>query len=192
MALKKITRPNGSQQDTSNVLTEGTPLRLFEGSGYRDVRTKPSNKLQSEQGLITIVSSKGKRIELSKPLLTKLNHPQVLQFLLSDTSVAVGMALPSSGPYFSVHRRNGKGFIYSAGLVRELTTVLGLDFSDRVAVTLRSAEFQQYIGAPVAIFSQTDPNTSCIEQNGIGGLHGNDVRVDPIEHDDSDDYYLYD
>ena len=102
-----------------------------------------TNSRVAGSGIITIVNSKknGKRITFSKELMEELEEPKAVQISFHDHEIAVGEDLPNNDHYFHPKKYGVKGVVYSADLVQEITNRFGLDFSDRVSITLVDVQY---------------------------------------------------
>lgn len=112
-------------------------------------RTIP--KVSIESGVISVINSRnGKRITISKDVMSKLNNPKMLSISFSDDSLAIAEILPNNDNLLTVKNCGRKVVIYSSGLVSEITDKYGLDFSNRTSITFSEVNYFQSNGYTVA------------------------------------------
>ncbi|ETI90988.1 MAG: hypothetical protein Q607_CBUC00038G0004 [Clostridium butyricum DORA_1] len=93
-------------------------------------------------GAISMVNAKtGMRIVLSAESYEKLGQPNLLQFALTDDELLIGKLLSNNSDKFNVKNYKNKGVIYSASLVKEITEVFSLDYTNRTSITFGEARF---------------------------------------------------
>lgn len=120
---------------------------------YRPAQSEQKSKCCGTAGVISLINSKknGKRLSLSSALLEYLNNPETVQIGLGDDSIVIGEVLESCDLNYTVRRQDSKGMIYAGGLVEEITSTYGLDFSDRVSITFHEVEYMEMEAYPIAV-----------------------------------------
>lgn len=109
---------------------------------------KPKSKDTSRgditsEGAITIINSKdnGKRITFSKCSMEYIGNPESIEVGFTEDGIVFGDRLPENGERFKIRRTNNKAVIYSAQLVKEITELFELDYSNKVSITFTDAEY---------------------------------------------------
>lgn len=120
-------------------------------------------RIASAPGAATIVNSKknGKRVTISSSTNEHLDHPESVQILMSDDSIAIGENLPGCKLSYTVKsegKEGKKGVIYAGPLVEEITDHFSLDFSERVSITFTEATYTRIGEYPVAVIKVIDAN----------------------------------
>lgn len=104
--------------------------------------TESSKHKRAINGVILLVNTKsGKRLIIAKSLIGNINK------------LAIGEKLPANENYFTVKDYKGKGVIYSADLVKEISEKFKLDFSNRTTITFEEVEYIEYEDTTVAIIT---------------------------------------
>lgn len=117
-----------------------------------NVKSILKNAVQSESksvsresgaaGVVSVVNTKsGKRITLSKKLIVKLNNPKSIQIAFTEDSIIIAEELPDNKSLFNIKINNGKGIIYSAQLVMEITELFNLEFNNKTSITFGEVEY---------------------------------------------------
>ena len=159
---KEVTKTDGQHEaiDSETIKNEDNmpklPKDFLNGLDFKDLRppkTKGQNRGIPEAGVMSIINSQsnGKRIMLSKALMDKLNYPESLQFAFYDNTLVIGEKLSENQGSFYIREMSKRPVIYSSQLVKTITDVLGLDFSDRVSITLRDVIYESTGEATVAV-----------------------------------------
>lgn len=107
-------------------------------------------------GVLTIVNSKknGKRIEFLESLYKIFHIEDVVKLGFYENSLLIApVTAELSLPIYHLKDVGKKKVLYSAGLVTEIADVLGLDFSERVSMTLSNVEVEDAFGTEVAFVS---------------------------------------
>lgn len=114
---------------------------------------------RSEEGVLSVVNSKnGMQLRFAKEFHNSLGSPENFQIGYSDTELAVGKDL---GQHFTSYplKDNGlKKIIYSSELVKQITEIYDLDFSDRTCITFSEVTYHQVRGNTVALIKMKDNN----------------------------------
>ncbi|WP_242396684.1 amidophosphoribosyltransferase [Clostridium butyricum] len=114
--------------------------------------SKSMSRSLGEAGVLSIIKAKtGNRITLSKALLDELNSPEKIQIAFTKDNVIIGEKLPNNDSSFNVKLSGTKGIVYSSGLVREISELFQLDFSDKTSITFNEVEYVSNEDYPVAI-----------------------------------------
>ena len=101
---------------------------------------------------MSIINSKtGKRIIVSREIMEKLNKPERIVMSFSEDKIAIGEQLPNNYNYINIKVLKSKGVIYSAGIVKEITDLYKLDFSNKTSITFFDVEYVKYEENVVAI-----------------------------------------
>lgn len=119
---------------------------------------KTSSKLAKKggKGYLTVVNSKknGKRLEVLESLYQVLNIQDEIKIGFYEQSILIApVTAELSLPIYYLKDVGKKKVLYSAGLVAEIADVLGLDFSERVSITLSNVEVEDAFGTEVAFVS---------------------------------------
>lgn len=115
-----------------------------------EVKIRDDSK-ERGKGVLTIVYSKnGKRIEILEPLVKELQLETTVQFGIIDKGLVIGERLPGIQQVITLKNSGKKKVIYSSDLVREIIKELGLDFNNRVSLTLSGVELQECEGKMIA------------------------------------------
>ena len=103
---------------------------------------------------MSIINSKtGKRIIVSNEIMEKLNKPERIVMSFSEDKIAIGEQLPNNDNYINIKVLKSKGVIYSAGIVKEITDLYKLDFSNKTSITFLDVEYVKYEENVVAIIT---------------------------------------
>lgn len=123
--------------------------------GFRPSKVNEKDKVKrSTSGVISVVNAKtGKRVILARTLLDTLNNPEKVLISFSNNKLAIGQKLSANDNYFTVKDYKGKGVIYSADLVKELSENFKLDFFNRTTITFTEVEYIEYEDTTVAIIT---------------------------------------
>ncbi|WP_373205877.1 hypothetical protein [Clostridium tertium] len=114
--------------------------------------SKTISKTSTEAGVMSVINSKNsRRITLDKDVMSELSNPEMISISFSDDSMAIAEKLPNNDNLLKVSKSGGKGVIYSAGLVSEITNKYMLDFSNRTSITFSDVEYIQHNGFTIAI-----------------------------------------
>ena len=112
------------------------------------------NKGIDEAGVMSIVSAKtGKRIVISKEIMEKLNKPERIVMSFAEDKIAIGEQLPNNDNYINIKVLKSKGVVYSSGIVKEITDLYELDFSNKTSITFLDVEYVKYEENVVAIIT---------------------------------------
>ena len=90
---------------------------------------------------------------MAKALISNLNNPSKVVIGLSKNKLAIGPKLPDNENHFTVEDYKGKGVIYSADLVKEISEKFKLDFSNRTTITFEEVEYIEFEDTTVAIIT---------------------------------------
>lgn len=104
--------------------------------------SKSVSRASSAAGVVSVINAKsGKRITLSKKLLVKLNNPKSIQIGFTEENIIIAEELPNNKSLFNIKISNGKGIIYSAQLVTEVTELFDLEFNNKTSITFADVEY---------------------------------------------------
>ena len=132
------------ENDESQSLDDFEGVKLTESSKHK----------RAINGVISLVNTKsGKRLIIAKSLIGNINNPIKVVIGLSKNKLAIGEKLPANENYFTVKDYKGKGVIYSADLVKEISEKFKLDFSNRTTITFEEVEYIEYEDTTVAIIT---------------------------------------
>lgn len=93
-------------------------------------------------GVLSMINAKtGMRIVLSQKSYEELGEADFLQFALTDDELLIGRVLSDNTDKFNVKNCKGKGIVYSASLVKEITEAFRLDYTNRTSITFVEARF---------------------------------------------------
>lgn len=145
---KMISNNNELTKD-NNSIKESGDLDLFKPS-----ESKVRRKGIAEAGVMSIVNAKtGKRIMISREIMEKLNKPERVVISFAEDKIAIGEQLPNNDNYIGIKVLKSKGVIYSAGIVKEITDLYELDFSNKTSITFFDVEYVKYEDNVVAIIT---------------------------------------
>lgn len=109
---------------------------------------KPKSKDTSRgtrtgNGVMTVINSNsnGKRFIFSNSVIRYLDNPDSIEIGFTEDSVVASYKLPENGQRFNLRKSGNKGVLYSYQLVKEITELFDLDFSNRVSMTFNDAEY---------------------------------------------------
>ncbi|WP_238882323.1 hypothetical protein [Clostridium sp. YIM B02551] len=140
--------------DSSQEISKSFNLEMFQPA-----TSKPTSRDNLKAGVMSVINSNcGKRVTLSKDLMDKLNNPTRVAISFSAESIAIGETLPNNNNHLAINPSGKKGAIYSAGIVSEITTKYGLDFSDRTSITFSEVDYIQADGSTIAIINVREVN----------------------------------
>lgn len=104
--------------------------------------SKSVSRASSATGVVSVVNAKsGKRITLSKKLLEKLNNPKSIKIAFTEYGIIIAEELPDNKSLFNIKVSNGRGIIYSAQLVVEITELFDLEFNNKTSITFSEVEY---------------------------------------------------
>lgn len=135
--------------EENNDIKESVDLDLFKPS-----ESKVRSKSIGEAGAMSIINAKtGKRIIVSREVMEKLNNPERVVMSFAVNKIAIGEQLPNNDNYIKIKALKSKGVIYSAGIVKEITDIYELDFSNKTSITFLDVEYVKYEDNVVAIIT---------------------------------------
>lgn len=118
---------------------------------------KPTSKDSSKRnrsgaGVATIVNSEknGKRISFPKNVLASLNISSQIYISFSADGIVICNTADDQFEAFTLKFSGSKGIIYSYPLVKEITEIFGLDFSDKVCITFSDISYFEKDGVQYA------------------------------------------
>lgn len=85
--------------------------------------------------------------------MEKLNNPESVVMSFAVNKIAIGEQLPNNDNYIKIKALKSKGVIYSAGIVKEITDLYKLDFSNKTSITFFDVEYVKYEDNVVAIIT---------------------------------------
>lgn len=145
----KMVSNNNELIEENYEIKESVDLDSFKPS-----ESKSINKGIAEAGIMSIINSKtGKRIIVSREIMEKLNKPERIVMSFSEDKIAIGEQLPNNDNYINIKVLKSKGIIYSAGIVKEITDLYKLDFSNKTSITFLDVEYVKYEDNVVAIIT---------------------------------------
>ena len=145
----KMVSNNNELIEENYEIKESVDLDSFKPS-----ESKSINKGIAEAGVMSIINSKtGKRIIVSNEIMEKLNKPERVVMSFSEDKIAIGEQLPNNYNYINIKVLKSKGVIYSAGIVKEITDLYKLDFSNKTSITFLDVEYVKYEENVVAIIT---------------------------------------
>ena len=146
---KMVSNSNNELVEDDYEIKESIDLDSFKPS-----ESKSINKGIAEAGVMSIINSKtGKRIIVSNEIMEKLNKPERIVMSFSEDKIAIGEQLPNNDNYINIKVLKSKGVIYSAGIVKEITDLYKLDFSNKTSITFFDVEYVKYEDNVVAIIT---------------------------------------
>ncbi len=106
---------------------------------------------KSSKGVCTVINSRqnGKRLILAKETMDYLKNPTKIEVGFTQDGIVIAEKLPENGVSFSIKKSGNKMVIYSSGLVKEITELFNLDFSNRVSITFTEAEEYDDLDNPI-------------------------------------------
>ena len=145
----KMVSSNNELVEDDYEIKESIDLDSFKPSESK-VRSKSIGKA----GAMSIVNAKtGKRIIVSREVMEKLNNPERVVMSFAVNKIAIGEQLPNNDNYINIKVLKSKGVIYSAGIVKEITDLYKLDFSNKTSITFFDVEYVKYEDNVVAIIT---------------------------------------
>lgn len=113
---------------------------------------------RAKMGQVSIICSKknGKRVEILPTLCEELKIEDAVAIAYYDKGIAISVNIISDD--FVEYKTKGdkKKIIYSTKLVEEISNHLGLDFTNRVSITLCNVILEEEEGIVVALVSMED------------------------------------
>ena len=145
----KLVSSNNELVEDDYEIKESIDLDSFKPSESKSIK-----KGIAEAGVMSIINSKtGKRIIVSNEIMEKLNKPERVVMSFSEDKIAIGEQLPNNYNYINIKVLKSKGVIYSAGIVKEITDLYKLDFSNKTSITFLDVEYVKYEENVVAIIT---------------------------------------
>ena len=145
----KMVNNNNELVEKNYEIKESIDLDSFKPSESKSIK-----KGIAEAGVMSIINSKtGKRIIVSNEIMEKLNKPERIVMSFSEDKIAIGEQLPNNYNYINIKVLKSKGVIYSAGIVKEITDLYKLDFSNKTSITFFDVEYVKYEENVVAIIT---------------------------------------
>ena len=145
----KMVSNNNELIEENYEIKESVDLDSFKPS-----ESKTINKCSAEAGAMSVINSKtGKRIIVSREIMEKLNKPERVVMSFAVDKIAIGEQLPNNDNYINIKVLKSKGIIYSAGIVKEITDLYKLDFSNKTSITFLDVEYVKYEENVVAIIT---------------------------------------
>lgn len=143
--------------ESTEIFEENNRLEKFDEkiNEFRGVKSKENSKhKRAINGALSLINTKsGKRLIIANELANNLNKPKKVVIGLSKNKLAIGEKLPANDNYFTVKDYKGKGIIYSAALVKEISEKFKLDFSNRTTITFTEVDYIEYEHTTVAIIT---------------------------------------
>ncbi|MEG1132675.1 MAG: hypothetical protein RSD77_10195 [Romboutsia sp.] len=113
--------------------------------------TSKSRCTENSRGVCTVINSKqnGKRVILTKETMDYLKNPAKIEVGFTEDGIVISEKLPKNGVEFSIKKTGNRMVIYSSGLVKEITQLFNLDFSNRVSITFTESEKYDNLDNPI-------------------------------------------
>ena len=161
---RKTQQQDNNEVEALNEKVEATEMykkdneseNLYEKiNDFKAVKSRENTKHKRViNGAISLINTKsGKRLIMAKALISNLNNPSKVVIGLSKNKLAIGPKLPDNENHFTVEDYKGKGVIYSADLVKEISEKFKLDFSNRTTITFEEVEYIEFEDTTVAIIT---------------------------------------
>ena len=145
----KMVSSNNELVEDDYEIKESIDLDSFKPSESKSIK-----KGIAEAGVMSIINSKtGKRIIVSNEIMEKLNKPERVVMSFSEDKIAIGEQLPNNDNYINIKVLKSKGVVYSSGIVKEITDLYELDFSNKTSITFLDVEYVKYEENVVAIIT---------------------------------------
>lgn len=112
--------------------------------------SKP-RRTENSRGVCAVINSKqnGKRVILAKETMDYLKNPSKLEVGFTEDGIVIAEKLPENGVEFSIKKIGNRKVIYSSELVKEITQLFNLDFSNRVSITFTESEKYDDLDNPI-------------------------------------------
>lgn len=109
----------------------------IEIEGIEDVGATHNSRSTGGPGVLSIINSEecGRRLQIAKDVINKLENPQELEIKISKTGILLNKATPNSKKIFKVKKQGSKTIVYCSPLVKELTEKFSLDYSKVTSLT---------------------------------------------------------
>ena len=148
-------RPKNKEGSNNELVEDDYEIKeSIDLDSFKPSESKSINKGIAEAGVMSIINSKtGKRIIVSNEIMEKLNKPERIVMSFSEDKIAIGEQLPNNDNYINIKVLKSKGVIYSAGIVKEITDIYELDFSNKTSITFLDVEYVKYEENVVAIIT---------------------------------------
>lgn len=132
-------------------------LPIYESERFEAPATQKGQRGSKRDSpvLLTVVHTKrnGMRIAISPMVMTQLGSPETIQVAMGEDGIALAAYLPDNQTSFEVKKMGNKAVIYCAPLVREVTEIFDLDFSDRTSISFSEISYMQTVeGHRIAFF----------------------------------------
>lgn len=113
--------------------------------------TSKSRCTENSRGVCTVINSKknGKRVILKKEIMDYLKNPAKIEVGFTEDGIVIAEKLPENGVEFSIKKMGNRMVIYSSELVKEITQLFNLDFSNRVSITFTESEKYDDLDNPI-------------------------------------------
>lgn len=113
--------------------------------------TSKSRYTENARGVCTVINSKhnGKRVILAKETMDYLKNPEKIEVGFTEDGIVIAEKLPENGVEFSIKKTGNRMVIYSSELVKEITELFNLDFSNRVSITFTESEKYDDLDNPI-------------------------------------------
>ncbi|HFL3777306.1 TPA: hypothetical protein ACG3RH_002933 [Clostridioides difficile] len=113
--------------------------------------TSKSRCTENARGVCTVINSKqnGKRLILAKEIMDYLKNPEKIEVGFTEDGIVIAEKLPENGVEFSIKKTGNRMVIYSSELVKEITELFNLDFSNRVSITFTESEKYDDLDNPI-------------------------------------------
>ncbi|MGN7454457.1 hypothetical protein ACTHPH_06555 [Paenibacillus pasadenensis] len=141
--------------------------------------------------MLTIINTKrcGKRVAVAEEVKKKLGDPVSIQIAFDDEGILLGENLGLKGDCrFTLRASGKKAVIYSSQLAEEITSLFGLDFSNKTSISFQGVTYLEYSGRPAAYIDMTQQASPNDDDRGPD----NDVEPEFDAEDESDDDLVLD
>ncbi len=78
-----------------------------------------------------------------------LKNPEKIEVGFTEDGIVIAEKLPENGVEFSIKKTGNRMVIYSSELVKEITELFNLDFSNRVSITFTESEKYDDLDNPI-------------------------------------------
>lgn len=118
------------------------------------VNGKKEKVTSRKGGVLTIVNSEkhGKRVVFSESFIETMELEDTVNIGFEGNRLLVAQNVAEEGHY-RLYKQGKKFVVYSAELVRTITELMRLDFTNKVSYTFFDVDVTEYKGHQVAVFS---------------------------------------
>ncbi|WP_052414778.1 hypothetical protein [Paenibacillus sp. FSL R5-0345] len=140
--------------NTEEVASVGQETESFEDLNFKPIAATHESKGNGRPGVCSLVNADGnsKRFTISAKVMEQIGFPEQIQIGVNEKGFAVGAKLPNNETCFTLKQSGTKAVVYSSELVKELTSLFDLDFSERTSITFYEVTYLNYKDAVIAVF----------------------------------------